>query len=681
MTTIRDEEEIMQEQLLRTNCPRDCYDSCGILVEKKTSGIRVLGDPEHPIARGKLCSKCAVAYNGVWQDTSQRLTHPLKRNGPKGEGVFEAISWDEACSEISTRLKPLIDSGRTETILQTHYSGTLSLMASSFPCRFFNFLGASEVDPDSICNAAGHTAWHLMFGNSVLGLDPRTMEDSNCILVWGANPSHSAPHTHDMLIEQSASLVVVDPITTKTAACADLHLKPRPGTDAALAFGLLHLLEKSGCFDTEFITNHTIGFDLIKESIDQCTPAWTQAMTGVPEADLQRAATLYGDGPSVLWAGQGMQRQATGGNAMRAIGLLPALTGNIGKPGAGISYLNLATIVAGLDFDWLEGAGLNKNPGKTISHMEFAERLSNPDEFQVLFVWNTNPVASAADQRKLRKALERDDLFTVVVDCFGTDTADYADIILPAASFLEFDDLTYGYFHMLIGVQSKAIEPPGLAVPNQEIFRRLAATLDLDEPALLETDASMISAMLDQMNLDMSFPEFQARGHILLGESPYIFFSDLTFSTPSGKIEIDSAAAEDLGASRTPVPHADSAPEKNQFRLLTPASDYWLNDSYANDPHLLEIAGEPVVYVHPEDARQLELLDGDPVALHNDSGHLDLICRIDSRTQPGTLVSYKGRWPKFSCGVNVNQLHTPLMSDLGKSTSVHSTIVGLSRRR
>ena len=638
-----------------------------------------MGDPDHPIARGKLCSKCAVAYNGVWQDVSKRLTNPLKRVGPKGEADFREIAWDDALNEIVDQLKPLITERRAESILHTHYSGTLSLIASSFPCRFFNYLGASEIDPDTICNAAGHTAWHLMFGNSVLGLDPRTLVDSECILVWGANPSHTAPHTHEMLLEQPAARVVVDPITTKTAATADLHLKLRPGTDAALAFGLLHLLKQYGNFDEAFIESHTLGYERIHETIDRCTPTWTEAITGVSEHDIQRAADLYGAGPSVLWAGQGLQRQARGGNIMRAIGLLPALTGNIGKPGTGISYLNVAPILAGLDFDWLEGSTLNPDAGKTVSHMEFAQRLGNKNEFKALFVWNTNPMASAPDQSMLRHSLSRDGLFTVVIDCFATDTADYADIILPAASFLEFDDLTYGYFHMLIGAQNKVTDPPGTALPNQEIFRRLAKKLELAEPALLETDESLISNMLNQMDLDMKFSDFQERGHLLLGDSPFIFFDDLKFDTPSGKIEIESELAKKMGGSGIPTPDTDPPINPGQFRLLTPASSHWLNDSYANDPHLLDIAGVPEVFVHPEDAELLELTDGERVELHNETGSIELSCRIDSRTQSGVLLSYKGRWPKLTGGANVNLLHSARMSDLGESTTVHSTLVGLRK--
>ena len=235
--------------LIKTNCPRDCYDGCGIVVEPRANGRhRVLGDPDHPVSRGKLCSKCAVAYNGVWQDPTARLQFPLKRVGRKGGDDFVKISWDEALATVAARMHNVITKHGPESILHTHYSGTLSLIGYMFPNRRFNHLGASEVDPDSICNAAGHVAWTLQFGSSIQGFDPRAARDADCILVWGANPSHAAPHAHEhWLAEAPGKIVVVDPLRTETAAAADLQ--PRPGTDAALAFSLLHCLRAAGRFD------------------------------------------------------------------------------------------------------------------------------------------------------------------------------------------------------------------------------------------------------------------------------------------------------------------------------------------------------------------------------------------------------------------------------------------------
>lgn len=663
---------------LRTNCPRDCYDGCGILVElREGARPRVLGDPDHPISRGRLCSKCAIAYNGVWQDERARLTTPLKRVGPKGSGSFEPVSWDTALNEIAGRLQRVLAEHGPQSILHTHYSGTLSLIAYLFPNRFFNHLGATEVDPDTICNAAGHVAWSLLFGSSIRGFDPRTARDSSCILVWGANPSHSAPHAHEhWLPESPAKIVVIDPVRTETAARADLHLQPRPGSDAALAFSLLHCLRRDGRFDRAFIAAHTLGFEAIEPAIAQATPAWGEAATGVPAAQIQQAAALYGAGPALLWAGQALQRQTTGGNIMRAIGLLPALTGNIGKPGSGFCYLNVTPLFAGIDLGHVAGRELGG--GAKISHMELATRLAGP-EFKSLFAWNTNPLASAPRQAALRAACAREDLFTVVVDCFPTDTAAYADYVLPAAGFLEFDDLTFSYFNLLLGAQAKVCEPVGKALPNQEIFRRLAAAMGLTEPALFEDDASILARMLREMDMGLDFAELKRRGHVTLGDEPRIFFADGKFETPSGRIEIASNAAAAMGLPHTPQPWVDAAPAAGRVRLLTPASKWRLNDSYANDPHLAEQAGAASVWLATADAARLGIADGTAVRLTNELGAITLTARLDAALPAGTAVSYKGRWPRLEAGgANVNWLYDARVADMGESTAVHSVEVALS---
>lgn len=275
----------------RTNCPRDCYDNCGILARPDSDGRVILrGDPDHPVNRGSLCAKCATAYNGVWQDPEARLSTPLRRVGQKGQGAFEPITWEAALAEIAERTQAVIDERGPAAVLHTHYSGTLSMLAFLFPMRFFHRLGATEVEPDSICNLAGHVAWSSMFGISVAGFDPRTAAHSSCVLVWGANPSHSAPHMdRHWLGEFDGSVVVVDPVRTDTAANADLHLQPFPGTDAALAFAIANELQATGAFDHEFIAAHVVGADEILPTIEACTPEWGEEQTGVPAAQIRRA--------------------------------------------------------------------------------------------------------------------------------------------------------------------------------------------------------------------------------------------------------------------------------------------------------------------------------------------------------------------------------------------------------
>ena len=667
-----------QTERIRTTCPRDCYDGCGIVVERRNGTIRrVLGDPDHPVSRGALCGKCAVAYNGVWQDETARLSYPLRRIGPKGDGRFERLGWDDALTHIAATLHEIVEAAGPQAILHTHYSGTLSLLAYMFPLRFFHRLGATEVEPDTICNMAGHVAWGLMFGNSAMGFDPRTAADARCILVWGANPSHSAPHAHKhWLPESPATKIVVDPLRTETAAQADLHLQPFPGSDAALAFSLLHVLQRDGLFDDAFIAEHTLGAEEILPLLADCSPDWGERLTGVPAALIERAAHLYGPGPSLLWAGQGLQRQATGGNVMRACGLLPALTGNVGKPGAGFYYLNSTPGIAGADYDRLAGTALLRGERPSISHMDFAARLEDAAASHALVCWNTNPAASAPQQQRLHAALRREDLFTVVIDCFPTDTADFADVVLPAAGFLEFDDLTFSYFHLHVGAQSKVREPMGESLPNQEIFRRLAAAMHFDEPALFESDAAVLARLLDDMQVGFDFAELQRRGWHPISERPMIFYENLEFDTPSGRIEIASTQAENQGLPRIPQPWADARPAAGRFRLLSPASNWRLNDSYANDANLQHRAGPATVGLHPDEAVRLGIGDGARVRLDNATGRLELPATLDPDVPRGVALAHKGRWPKLESGRrNVNALNPGLPTDMGASSSVHGVEV------
>lgn len=668
-------------QQIRSNCPRDCYDGCGIIIKTRDGVIKqVLGDPDHPVSRGRLCSKCAVVYNSVWLDRNKRLLKPMKRVGAKGEGKFETISWDEAIDVISERLKSIASTHGTKSILNTHYSGTLSLLALEFPMRFFHRLGSTEVRGDTICNAAGHAAWNLLFGESYVGFDPRTIKDSNCVLVWGANPSHSAPHAHKhWLPESRAKVIVVDPLRTDTARAADLHLQLKPGSDAALAFSILHVLKEKRCFDHSFISNYTEGAQEIEEFIEQATPEWGETQTGVAAEDIEKAAEIYGAGPALLWVGQGLQRQKTGGNIFRAVGLLPTMTGNVGKPGSGFYYLNMTPGIAGIDFEWLEGASLAESELDSISHMDFSESLSDSDKYKALFSWNTNPVASVPNYKQFCKAMRREDLFTVVIDCFPTDTVDYADIVLPAASFMEFDDLTFSYFHMIMGVQAKAQEAPGQALPNQEIFRRIAKAMAYEEAELFESDEKLIADMMQQMKLDFSFEEFKEKGHITLGDEAINFYEDLKFSTPSGKIEIVSDRAVEMNLPRVPQPWADDDPGNNMYRLLTPASNWRMNDSYANDEEIIRRSGPATVSIHPQDAERLGLESGDMVSLRNDAGEIRLLATVEEKTLPGTVLSYKGRWPGLEDNNHTNMLHKAEKTDMGESSSVHSTEVHIGK--
>ena len=670
--------------VIRTTCPRDCYDSCGIAVVKRDGKVKVLGDPEHPISRGALCGKCAIAYNGAWRDPAARLLHPLKRVGPKGEGRFETVSWDTALAEIAARLNETIARHGAETVWHTHYTGTCSILAGNFPNRFFHRLGASEVEPDSICNMAGQVALTYLYGTAYLGFDPRTAKDSACVMVWGANPSASAPHAHKhWLKETPGKVVVVDPFRHPTAELADIHLQPFPGSDAALAFAMLHVMRREGLVDRAFLAANAVGWSEVEALLDPCTPDWGEGQTGVPAADIEEVARLYGRGPSLLWMGQGLQRQPMGGNVMRAVAMLPAATGNFAKPGTGFLYLN-GSGRKGLDGGYVEGAGLRRGPTKTMSHMDLAQTLAEPWQSQALFCWNINIAASNPDQKALWQALRRDDLLTVVVDLFQTDTADFADYVLPAASFLEFDDLVSGYFNLTLSAQAKAMEPMGEALPNQEIFRRLSAAMGFNDPELYEDDRAIIDRLLAGTPFKGGFDALKKVGTATIFPEPVLHFADLKFPTPSGRIEIASDRAVADGLPRTPLPIADARPADGRLRLLSPASPWIMNSSYGNDPGIVAKAGHEAVTLHPDDAESRGLKDGDSAVVESDIGRLILPIHVAAIVPKGTALAAKSRWPKMEAAgpngrSNINALHKGRKCDMGQSTSVHGVEVTVTR--
>lgn len=665
-----------------TTCPRDCYDTCGIVVNKKNDVIvQVRGDPNHPVSQGKLCKKCSIAYNHEWIDSSARLTQPLRRVGVKGGGKFEPVSWDLACTEIAAKLKDIISKYGSQTIYNAHYTGTISLLAFMFPMRFFNKLGATEVNPDTICNMAGHVALNYMYGTSLNGFDPRMVDNAECIFVWGGNPSASGPHVNQhWLNEAKAKVIVIDPIRTETAAAADIHLQLFPGSDAALAYTMLNVIHGAGLIAHDFVKSNTVGWEEIEPVLKNYTLAWGEAMTGVPAALIEKAALIYAKGPSLLWMGQALQRQPSGGNIMRTCALLPALTGNLAKSGAGFLYLNWDLPLRHVDDAYLAASHLLTTEVDKISHMDLAANLENVDVCKALFAWNINIAASNPEQARLKKALLREDLFTIALDLFPTDTTDYADYILPAASFLEFNDLVAGYFHLTLSAQVKVTEPIGQALPNQEIFRRLAHAMGYLEPELYESDEAILNYLMLNADLGETFSSLAKKGAVSVPKEPNIQFKDLKFSTPSGKIELASSAAEANGHSRIPVPDVDQKPKNGYLRLLSPSSSWALNSSFGN---VLKIQGHDVeasILMHLEDAKERSVKSGDGVLVSNDTGQLKLIVKTSDNLPRGVVVVHKGRWPKVELqGFNVNVLNSGAKTDMGESSAVHGIEVMVTK--
>jgi anaerobic selenocysteine-containing dehydrogenase len=666
---------------IRTTCPRDCYDACGMVVKIAADGaVNVVGDPDHSVSRGALCGKCSIGYNGVWRDPHMRLMRPLKRVGPKGTGSFVPVSWNQALDDIAARLNAIRDRDGGAAILQTHYTGTCSLIAGSFPLRFFHRIGATEVDPDTVCNKAGHVALQLMYGESTRGFDPRTIGVANCVMIWGANPSTSAPHVHQYwLTETPIPKIVIDPIRHETAAAADIHLQLYPGTDGALAFAMLHAISAADRIDRTFLAAHARGWEEIESQLPDCTPTWGEAITGVPARLIERAALLYAEGPSLLWMGQGFQRQSFGGNAMRAVALLPAATGNLGKYGAGFLYLN-GWDTRGVDAAYLTAAHLKPASALTISHMDLASRLESP-ETKAIITWNNNIAVSSPEQRRLRRALERDDLLQVTLDLFQTDTANFADYVLPAASFLEFDDVVMSYFNASISAQVKAIAPLGEVLPNQDIFRRLAAAMGLTDPELFETDADLIATLLDQAKPGLTFEALAEAGTLEYPAEPVVQFERHDYRTPSGKIELTGRAFSDAGLPRAPFASAEARPARGDLRLLSPATKWLMNSSFGNDPKILKQLGEDEAFVHPDEARSRGIAPGARVTIGNPTGALTLRLCVSTDVPRGVILAHKSRWTAnggVNAGNNVNVLNPGDKADLAESCAVHSINVSVA---
>jgi anaerobic selenocysteine-containing dehydrogenase len=685
------------EETLTTTCPRDCYDSCGIIVLKRGGSVTaVRGDPDHPVSRGALCGKCSTAYNREWRDPSRRLTQPLKRVRPKvrdngaalhhDDTCFEPVSWDSAIAEIAGRLGGIVDSHGARSILNAHYTGTISLLAGIAPMRFFNRLGSTEVTPDTICNMAGHVALRYMYGTSLDGFDPRTAQDAACIVVWGANPHASAPHAHEhWLPEAPGKVIVVDPIRTPTAAEADIHLQPFPGSDAALAFALLSVIHRDGLIDESFVARHVLGWEELRTAIAACDLGRLGEATGVPVRLIEEAAHLYAPGPSLLWLGQGLQRQVTGGNVMRACAMLPALTGNLCKPGAGFLYLNGNLSQRGMDEAYLSGAHLADARGDDaqlkaspapVSHMDLADILEDRERSRALFVWNMNPLSSCPNQARLRGALQRDDLLTVAVDLFPTDSTALADYVLPAASFLEFDDIVAPYFNLSLAAQNKVMEPLGEALPNPEIFRRLGRAMGFDEAEFHESDSQILETLMSRRGLGESFETLKVKGMIWVPQDPAPQFAQRVFDTPSGRIEVASARAAAEGLPRLPQCWSDPRPSAGNLRLLSPAHVWLLNTTFGNIQKITVRLGQATILLHPMDAADRSLRGGDMALVHNRCGRLDLKVVLSDDIPRGVAVAHKGRWlTQDAAYANVNVLNPGSKSDMGDSTAVHSVEV------
>lgn len=680
-------------------CPHDCWDTCALRVHVQDGRVvRVTGDPDHPTTRGFVCVKVGHYHERV--HSPDRVLYPMRRVGPKGSGQFVRVSWDEALRYTAGRLREIVDRYGGEAVLPYSYCGTMGVLNyGSMDRRFFHRLGASRLGR-TICSSAGKAALLYTYGDT-LGPDPEDMVNVRLILVWGVNVVHSAVHQAPILREarrRGATVVHIDPYRNGTEKLADWHLSPRPGTDAALALGMMHVILAEGLEDREFVEAHTVGIEALRERAREWPAERAAAVTGIPAADIERLARLYATvKPSVIRAGYGMHRHTNGGMAIRALALLPALVGAWRHPGGGLLLSNSGS------YHWngtkLERPDLMPTPRpREINMIRLGEALTTLTDPPVmaLVVYNSNPAAVAPNQNRVLQGLMREDLFTVVHEQLFTDTCRYADVIFPATTQMEHTDLHSSYWHLFVMLNEPAIAPLGEAVPNTEFFRRLAAAMGFAEPCFRDSDEELLLQALEGSAAARTVaPHLEGRAQaeaalrylrehrwVKLDRTPVPFAGGARF--PDGKIRLfsEAMAAAGLDPVVQYVPPAESpegAPDlyrRYPLHLITPGAHHFLNSTFSNLPSLLAAEAAPTVYLNPADARARGIRDGEWVRAYNDRGEAYLKACIADRSDPGVAVSPGLWWGLLSPGgQNVNSLTTDREADMAGGAAFHTNLV------
>jgi anaerobic selenocysteine-containing dehydrogenase len=608
----------------------------------------IRGAPDHPTTQGTLCTKVARYLDRTY--SRDRVLFPMRRAGPKGEGRFKRISWDEALGEIAERFDAIARSpDGPQAILPYSYAGNMGLIQyGSMDRRFFHRLGASLLDR-TICAMAGKVGWGSVIGAS-MGMDLEEYENSRLIVIWGSNPIASHLHFWTRAQEakrRGARLVAIDPYRSATAEKCHEHIALMPGTDAALALGLMHLLIRDERIDRDYIARYTVGFDALAARAAEWPPERVARTCGVPAEQVVRLAEDYGTiRPAAIRLNYGMQRVAGGGNAVRAVACLPALVGAWRDPAGGALLSSSGTFP--VNGAALERPDLMRGSPRTVNMSALGDALTALDDppVRAIFVYNSNPMAVAPESAKVAAGFARDDLFTVVHDIFRTDTADYADILLPATTQLEHIDIHTSYGHLYVQATSRAIEPLGEALPNTEVFRRLAARMGFDEPCFADDDEALCRSALrfdDARMRDIDWETLKATGFARLDvPRPYAPFAQGDFPTASGKCEFWSqslqARGEDpLPAYIAPRESAASNPDLAQrypLAFISPPARNFLNSSFANLPAFIAEEKTPHLDIHPDDAAPRGIDHGTVVRIFNDRGAFSATARVTTRARP-----------------------------------------------
>jgi anaerobic selenocysteine-containing dehydrogenase len=650
-----------------------------MLVEVDDHGraVRVRGDDAHPFTHGGLCVKVAHYEKRTYH--ADRLLYPMKRRGRKGDGQFDRISWDEALDTIAARLKTVAQEN-PESILPYSYAGTMGLLqGSSMDRRFFHRLGASLLDR-TICSNAGGFGMRYTVGASV-GVNPETVDQARYILIWGSNIITSNIHLWRYILKarsRGAKIVTIDPLLTKTGERSDGHIPIMPGTDGALALAMMHIIIRDGLQDQDYIDKFTIGFDRLKARVQEYPPSRISEITGVPAATIERLTHEYAaNSPAFIRVNYGLQRHAGGGMAVRNIFCLPALIGSWRHPGGG-ALLSTSGFFK-YNHAALERTDLIHGKPRTINMSQLGRALTSADPpVRALIVYNSNPGAVAPNQQRVLAGLKRDDLFTVVLEHFQTDTADYADILLPATTQLEHLDLHRAYGHTHSMLNTPAIEPLGESKPNTEIFRLLAARMGFDDRCFQDSDEDLVEQALGGVK-GITFEDLKARGWAPLGvgDAP---FANGGFPTPSGKCEFYSERLKDLDPLPTYIPPREdrlsnpSLASKFPLVLISPPAHHFLNSTFVNLFTQEEV--EPTLEIHPADAKLRSIEDDAPVRIFNGRGSFFAKAVVTERARPGVVSAPSVWWNKLTPGgCNANSTTSEELTDLGGGATFYDNLV------
>ena len=700
----------MAEKTVFSACPHDCPDTCAMLTTVRDGrAVEVRGNPDHPFTRGGLCVKVNDYENRVYDDS--RVLTPLRRTGAKGAAEFQPITWDEALREISGRWQAIIERDGPAAIMPYSYLGTEGILNGlNVGDAFFNKLGATVAER-TFCDSAAITSFFMTCGPTA-AVDPESFVHSKYIILWAINTISNNLHHWPFIAEaqrRGAKVVVIDPVATRTAKQADWHLAIQPGTDAALALAMINVIIADDLVDHDYVEKYTVGYDELKERAAGFTPEKVAAITGISAADIRVLAREFATTqPSVIRMGVAIERNASGGNAVRAMACLPGLVGSWRHCGGGILHMPIWAFPMKWDDlsrpDWIpEGTPV-------INQWRLGPALLGELDhaIQSLFVYNSNPAVVAPEQDKILRGLAREDLFTVVSEHFITDTARYADIVLPATTQLEQFDLMFSWGHLYLTLNEPAVEPLGDAVPNTELFRRLAAAMGFDDPFWKRSDEEMAVDALDWSSpvlegIDLAGLRQTGFARLKVGSpDDFVPHREGNFPTPSGKLEFKSSMAEvgnmvlplfrqgyaamQSGEELDPLPNyipRNESPDTNPalaarypLSMVSPKSHALLNSSFGNLRTQMRHAGEQMVMIHPADAGSRGILDGGEVRVFNDRGDFHAVARVTDDARPGVVVAPMGYWAKGSRnGYTVNAINPPAFADYGNAPTFSDTLV------